>query len=93
VVPAEEMPYGRQKEHGACSYEAKEEDDYSQMLLVHEVVAQAGATVRDATISELDIEPAERGGDVVDEELVQPAYGCISVFVSLRFLSPCDAHT
>jgi hypothetical protein len=40
------------------------------MLLVHEVVAQAGATVCDAAIGELEVELAERGWDVIDEETV-----------------------
>jgi hypothetical protein len=87
------MPDGRQKQRGARGYEAEEEDDNGQVLLVHEVVAQAGATVRDATIGELDVESAERRGDVVDEKLMQPAYGCISVIVSWMFLSQWSAHT
>jgi hypothetical protein len=88
VVPAEEMPDGWQKQRGARGYETEEEDDDGQMLLVHEVVAQAGATVRDAAIGELDVESTERRGDVVDEEPVQPAYGCISAIVSWTFFSP-----
>jgi hypothetical protein len=82
MVPVKKMPYGRQEERGACGYKAEKEDDDSQMLLVHEVMAQAGATVRDAAIGELDVEFAERRGNVDDEELVEPAYRCITVQVS-----------
>jgi hypothetical protein len=87
VVPAEEMPDRRQEERGACGYETEEEDDNSQVLLVHEVVAQVGATICDAAIGKLDVEAAERGGDVVDKELMQPAYGCVSACVSCMFSS------
>ena len=44
---------------------------------MHEVVAQAGAAVRDAAICEGEVEFAERGWDVDEEEAVKEAYGCV----------------
>jgi hypothetical protein len=38
------------------------------VLLVHEVVAETRAAIGDAPIGELDVELAEGGGDVYDEE-------------------------
>jgi hypothetical protein len=42
------------------------------------MVAQAGAAVGDAAIGELDVEGAERGGDVEDEEAMEGAYRRVS---------------
>jgi len=86
VVPFEDMPDGGQEQRGACGYEAEEEEDNGEMLLVHEMVAQPGATTRDAAIGELDIELAECGGDVDDEETVEGAYGCVPAHVRCRLL-------
>lgn len=63
------------------------------MLLVHEVVAQAGATVCDAAIGELNVELAERGGNVDDKEPMEEAYGCISAFISrYNLIGICCAY-
>lgn len=67
------MPDGRQEQRGTCGYEAKEEDYNEGVLVVYEIVAQARATVRDAAIGEFDVELAERGGYVQDEEPVEEA--------------------
>jgi hypothetical protein len=58
----------------------KEYHDHG-MLLVYEIVAQAGATVRDAAIGEEDIELAKQRGEVDYEESVKEAYGCSSALV------------
>lgn len=68
MLPSKEVPNGWQEEGCACGDEAEEEDDYGKVLLVHEVVAQTGATICDATIGELDIESSERGGKAFNEE-------------------------
>jgi hypothetical protein len=83
VVPSEQMPDRREEQCGACGDETEEEDYDGQMLLVHEVVAQTGATVRDAAIGELDVELAKRGGRVYDEKTVEEAYGCVSSTINI----------
>lgn len=71
------MPYYRYEQTGREGYEAeKEYHDYG-MLLVHEVVAQAGTTVRDAAIGETHVESTERGRDVYDEETVEETNRCV----------------
>jgi hypothetical protein len=82
MVPSEEMPDVWQEERGACGHEAKEEDDDSEMLLIHEVVAQTGGAIGDATIGELDIERPECRRYAVYEEAVEEADGCVAAFVS-----------
>lgn len=79
-------PYCGDEESGAGGDEAEEEDYDDGVLFVHEVVAQTGARVCDAAIGEHDVEAAECGGDVDDEEAVEEADGCISGLVSkLRY--------
>jgi hypothetical protein len=73
MVRSEEMPNGRQEKRRTCSYEAEKEYDDERMLVMHEVVAQAGAAVRDATIGKGEVEPSERRGDVDEEEAVKKA--------------------
>jgi len=75
----EKRPDNRHEKHGACSHETKEEDDDKRMLVVHEVVAQTDAAVRDAAIRELEVEPAEGGWGVHENEAVEKANGCVSV--------------
>jgi hypothetical protein len=77
-----EVPDGGQEERRAYGYEAQEEDDHEWVFVMHKVMAQAGARVRDAAIGELDIESSECGGDVDEEEAVEKAYGCIPAIVS-----------
>ena len=48
------------------------------MLVVHEVVAQAGAAIGNAAIGERKIELSECGRDVDEEEAVKEAYGRVS---------------
>ena len=86
MVWLHEVPDGRQEEGRACGYEAQEEDDYEWVLVVHKVVAQAGARVRDAAMGELDIESAECGGDVDEEEAVEEAYRRIPAVVSRLYM-------
>lgn len=81
-MPLKDMPDGRQEQRSACGYEAEEEDDDCEMLLIHELVAQAGAATREATIGELDVELAQRRGYAFDEKTVQGAYGGVSAYVS-----------
>lgn len=42
------------------------------------MVAQPGTTVSNAAIGELDIESAQTGGNVLDEEAVEEANGRVS---------------
>ena len=67
VAEGQVLPYDGHKCGGAEGDETEEEDDNERMLLIHEVVPQAGAAVRDAAIGEEDIELAERRGKVDDE--------------------------
>lgn len=78
VVHSKQMPHGRQEEQGACCDEAEEEDDDKRVLVMHQVVAQAGATVGDTAIGEFEIEFTKRGWKVHDEEAVEEAYGRVS---------------
>lgn len=73
------FPYYWYEQAGADRYEAEEENDNYWMLLIHEVVSQTGATVRDPAIREEDVESTECGGDVDDEESVEEAYRGVSV--------------
>lgn len=57
-------PDSRQEHSSTGGYEAEEEDDDSRVLVVHEMVSQAGAAVGDAAIGKLEVEVAECGGDV-----------------------------
>lgn len=72
---SDEVPNGGKKERRACGYEAEEEDDDQRVLVVHEVVAQAGGTIGDAAIGEGEVEFSECGRDVDEEEAVEEAYG------------------
>jgi hypothetical protein len=45
---------------------------------MHEMVAQAGPAIRDAAIGEGEVEFAERGGEVYENEAVEEAYGGVS---------------
>jgi len=75
---SDEVPNGGQEQRRACSYEAEEEDDDERVLVVHEVVAQAGAAIGNAAIGERKIELSECGRDVDEEEAVKEAYGRVS---------------
>lgn len=44
------------------------------MLVVHEIVAETGAAVRDAAIGKLDIESSKRRWYVQEEQAVEEAY-------------------
>jgi hypothetical protein len=63
------------------------------MLLVHEVVAQAGAAVCDAPIGELDVKFTERRGNVVDDKCVEKANGCVPASVRLSYMLESGALT
>jgi len=78
---SDEVPNGGQEQCRACGYEAEEEDDNQRVLVVHEVVAQAGAAIGDAAIGEGKIELSECGRDVDEEEAVKEAYGRVPVDV------------
>jgi hypothetical protein len=84
VVPCKQMPDGRHKQRGACGDETEEEDYDDEVLFEHEVMAQTGTTVCDATIGELAIELAKRGGRVHDEKTVEEAYRRISCTFSTQ---------
>jgi len=75
---SDEVPNGGQEQRRACGYEAEEEDDDQRVLVVHEVVAQAGAAIGDAAIGEGEVELSEGGGEVDEEEAVKEAYGSVS---------------
>jgi hypothetical protein len=77
------MPHVRQEERSACGHEAKEEDDYSKVLLVHEMVSQARGTICDPSTGELNIECAECRRYAVNKESVQEAYGSVSAEISI----------
>jgi len=81
-MPSQDVPDGRQEEPSASGYEAEEEDDHGEVLLVHEMVAQTRATTRDAAIGKLNVELAEAGRDAFNEETVKGAYGCVAAYVS-----------
>lgn len=81
------MPNGRQEERRASGDKAEEEDYYERVLVVHEIVAQTGAAVRDAAIGELYVESSKRGGDVDKEEPIEEAYGRVSVMVSIDMIA------
>lgn len=83
MLPLEEMPNGREEECSACGYETEEEHDDRKMLLIHEMATQAGATVRDTAIGELDIESSEGRGNAFNEEGVQEADGCVPILSEL----------
>lgn len=81
VVWPDEMPHSRQKHNCTCCHKAKKEDNDERVLVIHEVVAQAEATVGDAAIGESNIEPSKCRGDVNEEEAVEEADGCIPSLV------------
>lgn len=53
------------------------------MFVTHKVVSQSGSSVRDAAISEPDIEPAKCGGNMPDEEAIEEANGRVSAVLSI----------
>jgi hypothetical protein len=75
------VPNRRQEERSASREETEEEDDHQRMLVVHEVVAQPRATIRNAPIREFDVELAQGGGNVYDEEAVEEAYWRVPSFL------------
>lgn len=75
------MPHSGQKHDGACSNQAEKENYDEWMLVVHKIVAQAGATVGDAAICESDVDPSKCRRDMNKEETVEEANGCISRLV------------
>jgi hypothetical protein len=87
------MPYVWQEERGTHGDEPEEEDDYGEMLLIHEVVAQPGGTISDAAVGELDIEGAECIWYAVDKQSVQEAYGSVSASVNSASRRVNMAHT
>jgi hypothetical protein len=62
------------------------------MLVIHEVVSQAGATIRDSTIGELEVELPESRGCMDDKESVEETYGSISVTIRMRILTSQVLH-
>ena len=54
------------------------------MLLVHEMMAQAGTAAGYATIREFDIESAQCRGDAQDDETVAEADGRVSTNMSME---------
>lgn len=72
------MPHSGQKHDSACSHQAEKEDHDERMLVVHKIVAQAGATVGDAAICESEVDPSKCRGDMNEEETVEEANGCVS---------------
>ena len=85
---SDEVPNCGQEQRRACGYEAEEEDDDQRVLVMHEVVAQAGAAIGNAAIGEGDIELSECGRDVDEEEAVEEAYRRVSGNVRMN-----DART
>lgn len=63
------------------------------MLVVHKIVAQPGATVRDAAIGELEVERAESRRDVADEKAVEEAYRRVSGLFSMDISLKQRGHT
>lgn len=81
---SDEVPNSGQEQRRACGYEAEEEDDDQRVLIVHKVVAQAGATIGDAAIGEGEVELSECRRDVDEEEAVEEAYGRVPGGVRAR---------
>lgn len=81
MVQPNEMPHSGQKHDSACSHQAEKEDHDERMLVVHKIVAQAGATVGDAAICESEVDPSKCRGDMNEEETVEEANGCVSRLV------------
>jgi hypothetical protein len=88
VVQPKEVPYSGQKHDCACSHEAEEEYDDKRMLVIHQIMAQAGATVGDAAICEGKVEFSECRGYVDKEEAVEKPYRRIPVLVK----TGCSVH-
>jgi hypothetical protein len=86
VVRSQEVPNGRQEKRRACGYEAEKEYDNERMLVMHEVIAQAGAAVRDAAIGKGEVELSERRGNVDEEEAVKEADRGVPAGVSVTFV-------
>ena len=86
VVQPKDMPHSRQKHDCASRHKSEKEDDNKRVLVIHEVVAQAGAIVGDAAIGESNVEPSKCRGDVNEEEAVEEADGCVSSLVRARKL-------
>ena len=78
MVGPQEVPHGGQEQGSASGDEAEEEYDDQRVLVVHEVMGQAGAAIGDATIGERKVESAQRRGDVADEQPVEKADGRIA---------------
>jgi hypothetical protein len=81
-----------QKQRRACGYETEEEDDNKRVFVMHKVVAQPGATIGDAAIGEFQIELAQYGGGVDDEETVEEAYRGVSADFRAMYMNkrPCS---
>ena len=83
MIRAYPLPGSRQDKYGACSHQAKEEDDDYRMLVVHEVVAQTRAAGGDAAIGEPNIETTEERRYVEHEEPIEEAYRGVPVLLSI----------
>jgi hypothetical protein len=93
MMRSNKVPNGRKEKRRACGYEAKEEYDNQRMLVMHEVVAQAGAAIRDAAIGEGKIELSKRGGEVNEEEAIEKTYGSVPGGVSVEAVRPRGIFT
>ena len=51
------------------------------MFVIHQVVAQTGATVGNAAIGKGEVEFSERRRDVIKDEAVEETYGGVSGLV------------
>lgn len=74
----EKVPDGGKKEGGGDGDESEEKDHHYRVFLVHEMAAQVGSAAGNAAICELDVEGAERRGNVEDEQAVAEADGRVS---------------
>lgn len=81
MVQPNEMPHRGQDHGSASSDEAQEEYNDEWVLVIHQVVAQTGATVGDATICKGEVEFSERRRDVTEDEAIEEAYGRVSGLV------------
>lgn len=87
MVQPKEMPNSRQKHDCAYCHKTEKEDNNERMLVIHQVMAQTGATIGDAAICESKVEPPKCRGDVNEEEAVEEADGCVPILVRARELA------
>jgi len=78
VACRKEAPDSRQEKPGRNGDKAKEENDDNGMLLIHQIVAQAGTAAGDAATGELHIEFAKPRRDVVHKQSMEEPNGGVS---------------